>query len=136
MIQRILITVAGAVTAVLTIFAVEAFSHQLYPVPPGLDDSDMAAMKTYVGALPVTAFLLLIAAWVIGSLLGGFVIGKLAPNPDSTRMAYIAGVALTISSILNFIQIPHPIWVMIIGVLVFIPSVIMGYKLALPRVGK
>jgi hypothetical protein len=133
MIQRILITIAGAITASLTIFAVEAFSHNLYPVPVGLDEESADAMKIYVAGLPVTAFLLLIAAWALGSLLGGFVIGKLAPNPDSTRMAYIAGVALTISAILNFIQIPHPIWVMLIGVLTFIPLVIVGYKFALPK---
>ncbi len=133
MIKNILVTLAGAVTATVTIFAIEAFSHQLYPAPPGLDANDMDGLKTYVAGLPITAFLLLIAAWALGSLLGGFVIGKLAPDPSSRRMAYIAGVALTISSILNFMQIPHPIWVMVIGVLVFIPSVIMGHKLALPK---
>jgi hypothetical protein len=40
----------------------------------------------------------------------------------------IAGVVLTLAAIANFFLIPHPIWFIIIGLIVFIPSVLIGHK--------
>ena len=66
--------IAGIAAALITIMLIETIGHSLYP-PPALDYSDTEALRAYVDALPLGAKLMVLAAWLAGTIDGVFVAG-------------------------------------------------------------
>jgi hypothetical protein len=71
---------------------------------------------------------LVLAGWVLGSFLCGFVIKWISKSYNKT-LPIIAGSILTLSAVANFFAIPHPIWFIVVGLLSFIPSTLLGFKI-------
>ena len=63
------------------------------------------------GTLPVSAFLILLMAYFLGSAIGGFVTNKVAA-PTRYHPALITGFGLFAAGAVNFFAFPHPIWFM------------------------
>ena len=65
--------VASVASAFLVIAAIELVAHAVYA--PGVmpDVSTSEAMAAYVQSMPLGAFLLVLAAYVAGTVVGGFV---------------------------------------------------------------
>jgi hypothetical protein len=133
MIRNILSVFAGVVAAFIIIMGVEYINSMNHPFPQGMNPNDAENFKAYVAGLPISALLVVVLGWALGSLLCGFVIGKINPNSASKRLPIVAGAALTIASILNMVEIPHPTWMMIVGIVIFIPLTMLGYRLAMPK---
>lgn len=76
--RTLLAALAGLATAFATIMLVEFAGHALYPPPPGIDPANTADMARLVGTLPMGALLMVVVAWVIGAVDGGFVAALLA----------------------------------------------------------
>ena len=55
--------------------------------------------------------------------------GKVISKNDNEKLPIIAGIILTISAIANFFSLPHPTWFIIVGLIIFIPSTLLGHKL-------
>lgn len=103
--------VVGVVVVLVTDMVVRALAGSA--VMP--TDRDAAAMRAYMEALPVAA----LAAFVIGCGVAAFA-GSAVAARFGGRGAWpgwvVAGVVL-LSTIANFAMIPHPLWVVIGGVL-------------------
>ena len=127
MIRKILSVIAGLITANVVFLIVEAINHSLYPFPKNLDFKDTLAVQSFYESQPITIWFLVLIGWFVGSFLGGFVIKLISKNENKT-LPIIAGVVLTLSAIANFYLIPHPTWFIVVGLLVFIPSVLIGHK--------
>lgn len=107
---RILAAVAaGLVVGFLVIAGVEAFGSKIYPSPAGLDPTDAAALETFIAGLPPGAFLLVLAGWGLGALLGSWIATRLGP---SRHMApgLIVGAVLVVAGVANMMLLPHPLW--------------------------
>ena len=76
--RSVLAVLAGAIVAGVLIAIVEAISSAIFPLPPGLDIHDHAAMRQHIDTLPLGAFLLVLAAWAIGSFGGSWVAARIA----------------------------------------------------------
>lgn len=126
--MKILPTLSGLATAVIVIMAMEFLSSKIYPPPSGIDFQDPVALKAYVNSLPVTAFLLLLTGYALAAFLGGLVIKKVAKN-NARRPVIILGIILTIFAVMNMISIPHPLWFVIINLLIYIPFALIGHNL-------
>jgi len=129
MLKKIIGVIAGLIVAFLLMMLFEYLNSLIFPFPAGMDLNNLAAVRAYSQTLPWTAYLMVIAGWVIASFFGGFVPGKYIPASDIVA-PLIIGILLTAGSVGNFIMLEHPIWVMVIGVLVFIPMTVAGYKAA------
>ena len=130
MLRKILAVLAGIVAGSVIIFLTEMLGHTVYPLPEGIDIKNPESIKDYIETAPVGAFLMVILGWVFGSLTAGFVATIIAPD-DYARYGMICGVILLAMGIANMAMIPHPAWMWVLGILVFLPFAWLGYKLGL-----
>jgi hypothetical protein len=128
--RSILAFLIGAAVGGVLIFAIESVNYVLYPPPQELDLNDPAAMTAYVGTLPLTAFLVVLAAFAVGSFGSAWTAARI-----SAKHELIIGLALgcmfQIGAIYNFIVLPTPTWMWIAGFAVFFPPAYAGVQLAL-----
>lgn len=126
--RNILSVVVGLATAIITFLIAETINGNLHPAPTTLDYKNTIAVRAFYENQPISLWLLVLAGWVIGSLLCGFLI-KLISKSDNKKIPIIAGCILTLSAVANFFSLPHPTWFIVVGLLVFIPSTLLGHKL-------
>lgn len=126
MLRKILAVVAGVVTCVLVVFVVEAIGHLVYPPPPGVDLHDPEAVKSLISTLPAGALLFVVLAWVLGAFAGGAVAGLIG---RSLVPAILIGAIELLFGIMTMVMIPHPVWMIALGVLLPIPSAWAGGRL-------
>lgn len=127
MLRKILGVIAGIIAAIIAIMVVQQVSHMMYPMPEGLSLEDKAGLQAYVDTLPVTAFLLVIISYVLGSFAGGYVSTLIAKT--KFLPALIVGGLLALAAILNGMAMPQPLWVSIVSVLVMLPMAWLGAKM-------
>ena len=111
--------VAGVASAFLVIAAIELVAHAVYAPSVMPDVSTPEAMAAYVGSMPLGAFLFVLAAYVAGTVVGGFV-GIAIARRHAMRFACLAGGLILLASIANFVAIPHPTW-FVVATLVDVP---------------
>jgi len=128
MLRKILAALAGILIAVMVFMGFEKIARHYYPLPPGTDRADHAAMVAYTESLPTEAFLIVLTGWVVGSFLCGLFI-KLISRSGGKTAAYISGLFLTTAGIVDIFMLPHPLWFTIIGIVVFIPMTLIGYAI-------
>lgn len=128
-VRSILAIIAGGVIAFGVIAAVQYLSSLLFPAPPGMDMTDPAALREFMAALPLGAFLMVLLSYVFGGLAGGFVAARLAPWARTGHAVAIA-VLLAAASVVNLRMVPHPTWFMIANLAVVVLLPLAGARLA------
>jgi hypothetical protein len=129
MTRKIFAVIAGVITAILCFVSVETLNHQIHPFPASLNFNNAKQVNEYMQTVPLSFWLLVLAGWAVGSVLAGFVIQKISKT-DSVFLPSIAGIVLTLSSIANLFAFQHPIWFMVLALILFVPAVFLGNVLA------
>ena len=111
--RSVLAVVVGVMVTMGLIMGIEAVCNHLYPLPPGVDLHDHDAIRTYMGELPVGAFLLLLVGWAIASCAGAWVAARIAGRAKLIH-GLIVGAWFLAGAIITMLMIPHPVW-MVIG---------------------
>lgn len=70
-------TVAGVAAAVAIIYGVELIGHAIYPAAPGMDPTDLDAMRAFIAQLPLGAFLIVLVGWLLGTGAGAAIAHRL-----------------------------------------------------------
>lgn len=128
MLRSILAVLAGVLVMGITVAAVQWLGHSLYPPPP-VDMNDRAAMDAAIAAMPAMALGFVLIAYAFGMFLGAY-------TASTISLAHKRGVALTLAVVmlalivLNFVSFTHPIWMVVIGVLIPFPFALLAWKLA------
>jgi hypothetical protein len=126
--RNILAAFGGLASAILIFMLFEFTSSAVYPTPPGFDYNDAEAMQKYVETLPIGALMLVLAGYISGSFVCGIVLAKLARN-EKKVLPLIAGAILTLAGFSNVMNIKHSLWFSVLVLVVFIPFVLLGYRL-------
>lgn len=124
---------AGLVTMFVVIMGVEYLGHVLYPPPPGLNPLRTGDLAAIMAQQPAAALLFVVAAWVAGAFVGGWVAARISRR---WRVAAAVPVALVVMvGVLGMIRdVPtHPQWMAIVGLLLPLPVALLGARLARPR---
>ena len=129
--RRIGAVVLGVILAVGIVQVVEVIGHKMYPPPPGYNMHDMNNVKKYVASLPVTVLVVVLAGWLVGTLVGAFAAAKIGRSPVP---GYIVGVLLVIGGIANVLMIPQPLWFSIASFVIYIGGTIAGSHAGRPAV--
>lgn len=127
--RSVLAVFVGIVVAVLAVFIVESVGHVVFPPPPGVDVSDPEALRELMERIPAGALAFVLLAWVLGSFLGGFTAAKIAVQ-HRLACALIVGVVMLGAGGMTMMMIPHPLWMMVLGVLLPVPAAWVGARLA------
>jgi pimeloyl-ACP methyl ester carboxylesterase len=117
--------IAGMIAAFALVASAEAVVHVLYPPPPGTNMDDFEQVKKFVAALPLTALVLVLAGWLIGTFVATWLAAKIARDPIS---AYIVGALLLAGGVFNAIKIPQPVWFSIVSFVIYIGATWVGAR--------
>lgn len=87
-------------------------SHVLYPMPAGVTFDDRRGMAEYIQSLPVPAFLVVFAAHLAQTVVGGYVAARLGGDDAQhpLLLAHISGGLTLLGSVVNNLQLPVPLW--------------------------
>src|SRR5215207_6224621 len=112
MMRKIGAALAGIVVAVLVIAVIQGLSHLAFApaVKPDMNDPD--AVRAFVAGLPIGAFLAILASYVLGTVAGGTLAGRIAKERP-LRYAGIVGAFVIAGAAVNIVKIPHPAWFVI-----------------------
>lgn len=126
--RNVISVIVGLAAAIVIFLIAETINTSLHPAPENLDLNDSMAIKSFYDMQPISFWFLVLAGWALGSFLCGLLIKWISKNGNKT-LPVIAGSILTISAIANFILLPHPVWFIVVGLIIFIPSTLAGHKL-------
>ena len=123
--RRIWSYVAGLGSAFLVILTLEAALHFVFPQPAGTDLHDPASVDRMMHAMPALAFVSLLVAYAIGSIVGGLSAALVSDGATSIP-SIVTGCALTIAGAANVFSIYHPTWFRVASLLVYLPFSYLG----------
>jgi hypothetical protein len=129
MFRDILAGVTGIAIAVLIVFLSDELSHMLYPMPAGLDPQDSEALRPYIAALPMGAFLMVMGGWVIATFVGSVVAGRIGTAKPWVYPSVVGGVMFAATTA-TLIAIPHPHWFTTISLIAILASAWLAFIVA------
>ncbi len=127
--RTLLALLAGLVAMVLTVFLLESAGHMVFPPPANMDFSDPAAQKAFMESLPIGALAFVILAWAVGALVGSYVAATIA-RQHRLAVALVVGVVMIALSVATMAMIPHPLWMIVLGVALPLPMAWLGARVA------
>ena len=128
MFREIFSVFAGIFAAMIAITSVEAINSKLFPPPAGFDWHNVNQVHRFAASLPLTALLLILLGWILGAFIGAAVAAKISQKKPLQNACFVAGFVI-LGTIMNATQIPHPLWLNALGVLLPIPLAYLAYKL-------
>jgi uncharacterized protein YacL len=123
--KTIFAIIGGLVSASIGMMIVQSIGHYVYPLPDGIDPSDVEQLKAYIKTAPLGAFWFLLLSYSVGSLIGGIVTSYI-DQKSKFRNGLIIGVLLSIAGLVQLMTIPHPFWFAILSECLYIPFVLIG----------
>ena len=126
MIKSILSVILGLIIGNITIMGLHYLGIYFYPLPEGVDMSDMTAIAEYVKIAPLGSLLIVMLAHIGGTFIAGLSTTLLSKE---IIIAYVVGGFFTIMGIWNLYLLPHPMWFNI-EVVLYLPAAIFGFKLS------
>lgn len=112
MIRNLIAVFLGMLAGMAVNMSLVMVTLVLHPMPEGVAFTDTEAMPEYFASIPVTGFLIVLAAHLGQSFFGGLVAALLSKDRPRT-MALIIGVLSLIGGVVNLIDLPHPMWMWI-----------------------
>jgi pimeloyl-ACP methyl ester carboxylesterase len=115
----------------MVVFFIETYGHSLfseYQDVPNITEPE--AFAAFIETLPLGAFLFLLFAHSIGTLISAF-LATLFSGQSRPIPAIVVGVLMLSAGVINLISIPHPVWFQVSEVIIYLPAALLGYKLSL-----
>jgi hypothetical protein len=128
MMRSLLTVISGLVSGMLAGRFVLFLGRNVAPPPADLNPGDLEAVKRFVAAAPTDYFVLLLAAWAVGAFVGGLVAGLLAPNHRVWHAVAVGMVQAAVAAV-QLLAIPHPPWVVMSALALFVPIAWLGGRL-------
>ena len=125
MIKNILAVILGLIIGNIAIMSLHYLGLYFYPLPEGVDMSDMTAIAEYVTIAPLGSLLMVMLAHIGGTFIAGVSTTLLSKE---IVVSYIVGGFFTISGIWNLYLLPHPMWFNI-EIVLYLPAAVFGFKL-------
>lgn len=129
MIRRVLAVIVGLIVALAVSNLIQFISHAAWPPPFDVDLANPESITTMIRTMSFGQFALFLAGYGVGSLVAGWVIGKIAQSRNFIA-PLIVGLVLTVIWILLNLDFPYPTWVIVVGLFMFIPFIFLGLNIA------
>lgn len=127
MLRKIAAVLLGLGASIATVMLIEWISHQVYPLPPGMDFNDPEMVRDFVSRLPLGAFLAILLGWLLGTLAGAMVACRVAQEKPVV-FASIIGAVMMAATVANLVMIPHPTWFSIAGIGVITAGTLLAIR--------
>jgi hypothetical protein len=123
-IRLVLACLAGILVAMLVIAGIQAIGHQVFPPPEGLAEASGDQLAALLAAMPVEAWMPVLAGYLLGAEFGVMVAGLISRRP--VLATAIVGAVLLGATAANLTLLPHPTWFAIASVVVVIAGSVGG----------
>ena len=131
--RKRLAVIVGFIVA-SAIFMIVEMANSMVMAPPSPEVmKDPAALREYMANGPVTAYVVVLIGYLLGSFAGGFVATKMGRRWSSgITLPLIVGVLLTLCGlVLFFFMLPgQPIWFVAASLICYIPVTLIGHRFA------
>ncbi len=107
--RLIVAIVAGILAGSIFNGAVSSLNLMLYPLPEGVEWTDVEALERYLANLPVMAYVLILIAHFGQSFVGSLVAAIIGKSFEM-YVAIVIGTFSLIGGITNMISLPLPAW--------------------------
>ncbi len=131
-VRGVLAVVAGCLAAAAMMVIFESLGQVAFPRPAPLDPAKPGTIAEVMKAMPAGAFAFVLMGWAAGTLLGSSIAARLSPA-WSLGCGMVVGGLMLGASVANMVMIPHPAWVWVVGVLLFLPTAFVGATLGSAR---
>ncbi len=108
-IRSALVLLGGVIAAVFVVILGDTLVGNLYSLPAGTDASNPESLRRAVAALPVAAFVILVAGWVLAAGVGSYLAARLATHARVIH-GMIVALFVLVATVANLAKIPHPLW--------------------------
>ena len=119
--------IAGLLLAFVVMTLLEYANSFIYPLPEGLDISDPQAVRVFTATLPWTAYVLVLAGWILGAFIAGLLTTYLS-GEQKYRLSFLVGIILTLLGIINNVLIGHSMFFNMVGLPMFIIFTYLGHR--------
>ena len=126
------VVLLGTVVAMAIIIAVEGLGQKLYPAPASRKLADPGTLKLFIAGLPTGAFSLVLGGWAVASVVGAWIASRIAAGRRLVH-GMVVGFLLLLAGVANMLMLPHPLWFVAVGILVFPLGATLGTALAARR---
>ena len=123
MLKRIAGVLAGIIVCGVVIFAIEWIGNQLFP------STAEAAAAGDLSQVPTGALVAVLVGWFVGPLLGGMLAAHIA---ERGWAAWIVAAFVLLGVVLNASMMPHPTWMLVLGILLPIAAGWLASRTARP----
>jgi hypothetical protein len=108
-IRSALVLLGGVIAAVFVVILMDTLVGNIYSLPAGTDASNPESLRQAVAALPVAAFVILVAGWVLAAAVGSYLAARLATHARVVH-GMIVALFVLVATVANLAKIPHPLW--------------------------
>ena len=133
--RSVLAIFAGLFVGFLAVLGGEMIGHHAYPPPSGMDIHNAESLSEAMKAMPGGAFVAVLLSWAVGTFAGAWVTARIAAVGKLWHGLVIGGTFLA-AGLANMLMIPHPGWVMVVGLGECFPIAYLGAKLATKTIAK
>ncbi len=129
MFRKILAVLAGLLTGGTLILLMESGGRWLHPLPDNIKPDDTNALISHAVSAPVSSKLWVLSGWALAAMVGGFVATWVSRERRNSSAMTMAGIFLVLSAV-NMVVIPSPWWFWLLGISLWIPLSLFGYRRA------
>ncbi len=123
--RKLFAAIAGIITAVVTVGAIQSLGHMIFPPPPDVNLSDPNQLAALIERMPPAALIFVVAAWLVGSFAGA-VVATLIARRETIVPAMTVAAAVLFGALYSLFMISHPLWMAIAGIALPLPSAWLG----------
>ena len=134
MIRNSVAIFGGVIIAVIVVMGVEFIGHSLFPVIENIENNSPDQTAEFLARVPIGALLFVPLAWFLGSVCGGLVAVFIAGSRP-VMMASIVGGFIFAAAVYVLLAIPHPVWLIVVGIGSIMLSVVITSKIGSRLVG-
>jgi hypothetical protein len=128
--RYVLAVVLGLIVGCALNMGLILISGKVIPPPPGADVTTVEGLKEALPLFEPRHFLFPFLAHSLGTLVGAFVAGLLAPG-KSAIPASVIGFVFLLGGIANVAMLPSPLWFSAVDLLLaYLPAAWVGQRLA------
>jgi hypothetical protein len=128
--RRLVAVILGIIAGAIIVSLIEGLGRALWPAPKGFNYRDPEALRAFMRTMPIGASLSVVAAWVLGAFGGAWMAATIS---RSWREALVVGFFILCMVVITLVQIPHPLWMSVLGVLLPMPAAWLASRLT-PKV--
>lgn len=129
--RSVLAVIAGLILFVLIVMTWQGtVMPRVYPLPTWVDMNDLESIKKGIAAMPDGAFAALLAGYALATTCAGMVAAAIGPRRPMLCAGIVGGLTM-LGGVMNFATLPHPLWVVIVGVPMYMVAALVGGRLGM-----